>query len=248
MTRGVPIHMLNHIPRQITANPTGSRIGGAAFITPENPWPRDRHGKRMQFVAQINLLEIPPRPYYKKDGLLQFFIADHGYYGIDDDDFLPPTNYANPHNREVRYIPASEYKNGKLEGGLRTQAKSIQNGYFRVAPVIYEQYPSPSDITFYNDLVEHGLLFEDALTSDLDERIHAGPKAIFGGGWAKFAQEDQAQLSFYNHTLLTLLPIRERTTNVKMAWGDSGIANFLMPLEDLQAWNFKNVLYYWDSY
>ncbi|MDO4686229.1 MAG: DUF1963 domain-containing protein [Corynebacterium sp.] len=244
--RGVPIHNPNHIPGPISSHPTGSRIGGPAFITPKSPWPRDRHGKRMLFFAQINLADIPSLPGYRSDGLLQFFIGDHGYYGMEDDDFNMPENFASPHNRAVRYIPSEEYPIGRIEGGLKSQANNIENGYFRIKPVIYKQYPNPTDLSFERIFEFDGSKEEDEFISWLTELHYHGPQAIFGGGWAKLCQYDRYGLTLHDTTLLRVNNVRERTTNVKLVWGDEGTGNFFINPKDLAEWNFDNVVYYWD--
>ncbi|MDO5077088.1 DUF1963 domain-containing protein [Corynebacterium sp.] len=243
---GMTVRNPNHIPKRIVDNPTGSRIGGAAFITQQNPWPRDRHGRRMLFVAQINLSEMPVLEGFRNEGLLQFFIGDHGYFGIDDEDFTRGT-YTNPHNQCVRYIPVQEYINGQLLGGLKTQCKAIENGFFDLRAVPFDQYPTSKDESFMSSL-DYFTPDGETLINETPALAHMGPPAIFGGGWAAFAQQDRAGFSFHSKVLLQIRSSRGPKNKPRIQWGDSGFANFFIRPEDLERWDFSNVAYYWDCY
>ncbi|TWT22783.1 DUF1963 domain-containing protein [Corynebacterium canis] len=243
---GMTVQNENHIPKRIVANPTGSRLGGAAFITKEHPWPRDRLGRRMLFVAQINLADMPPLEGFRSEGLLQFFIGDHGYFGIDNADF-DTHNYANPHNSCVRYIPVKEYLNGQLLGGIKTQTNTIENGFFELSAKPFDQYPSRHDSTFVN-MVWSDPSVSNGLIDATSELPHIGPPAVFGGGWAAFAQRDPVGFCHSHRPLLQIRSNHGPRNKPRIQWGDCGFATFFIRPEDLERWDFSEVAYYWDCY
>ena len=75
--RRVVALQLTGVPENMSAadaaEPTGSRVGGLAFVTDDYPEPRDSDGGCMIFLAQLNLAKLPPLEGYPTEGLLQFF-------------------------------------------------------------------------------------------------------------------------------------------------------------------------------
>ena len=91
------------------AEPTGSRVGGLAFVTDDYPEPRDSDGNRMIFLAQLNLAKLPPLEGYPTEGLLQFFIADDDLLGLEYNKLAGGSG-----SFVVRLIPAWELGRGRV--------------------------------------------------------------------------------------------------------------------------------------
>lgn len=117
-------------------NPTSSRVGGAALVTTDYPWPRDNHNKPMLHLAQLNLAELPARAGYPTEGLLQFFIADDDCLGLDSNGHV------------VRLIPAEDFATGTLEYQQPDDDYLIYGGFFTVTGQLYDQAPSVEDRDF----------------------------------------------------------------------------------------------------
>ncbi len=63
--------------------PWESKCGGCPYLESEADYPRDKDGKPMMFLAQINLDEMPHVNKLPEQGLLQFYVSDKEMYGLD---------------------------------------------------------------------------------------------------------------------------------------------------------------------
>lgn len=240
-----PISVRDDAP--IVAHPAESRVGGPAFVSDTWPWPATPDGKPMLHVAQLNLAELPQPEGFPSDGLLQFFVANNGDYGMTWDNY--PHNLASPNHRTVRYIPAADLtdsaSNPRAEGSLTTQVDSITDGYFTVTGQLCNQFLTLEDAEAVAILENHGVdIYSEDLEEFFYERDH--PTTVFGGGWASFTQNDPRDRPSEQMLLLQLDTHVSREHPVQMVWGDMGIANFFITREDLANLDFSNVLYTWD--
>lgn len=53
--------------------PWESKCGGCPYLTSEADYPRDKDGRPMMFLAQINLDDMPKLEDFPGHGLLQFY-------------------------------------------------------------------------------------------------------------------------------------------------------------------------------
>ena len=225
-----------------TASLTGSRIGGPALITKNHPWPTDKQGKKMMLLAQLNLAELPARPGYPTEGMLQFFHGDDDCYGFES-------------GHHVRYISAAELAAGHLEGTLKNQTDALWGGYFEVHGQLFDQFPTSEDYEV-EDLTLPTELATEETEDALYDVLGLNPtNTIFGGGWAYFTQgdprtdlsEEAAAAGEEKYELLLQVDTEDSAdSQVTIMFGDSGIANFFIKPSDLAALNFDNVLYTWD--
>lgn len=212
-------------------NPTGSRVGGAALVTADYPWPSDNHNKPMIHLAQLNLAELPARAGYPTEGLLQFFIADDDCLGLDFD------NHGNGH--VVRLIPVEEFATGTLEYQQPDDEYLIYGGFFTVTGQLYDQAPSVED----RDFEKLNLAIDQDQMYDILEKSH---HTIFGGGWAYFTQGDPRDDDDPRELLFQLDSYMDSDSPVELMWGDVGVGNFFISKEDLARLDFNKVLYTWD--
>lgn len=64
---------------------TQSCVGGCPFLPAGVPWPT-HDGDPMSFLAQVDFAEVPPLPGFPRSGLLQWFVAGTGNYGLTYDE------------------------------------------------------------------------------------------------------------------------------------------------------------------
>lgn len=64
---------------------TQSCVGGCPFLPEGAPWPT-YDGDRLSFLAQVDFAEVPPLPGFPRAGLLQWFVARTGSYGMTYDE------------------------------------------------------------------------------------------------------------------------------------------------------------------
>ena len=218
-------------------NPAGSRVGGAALITPEHPWPLDSKQQPMIHLAQLNLAELPLRDGYPTSGLLQFFIADDDVMGLD---FSDSDNYR---GHVVRLIPAQLFPSATVEYHPPQENDGfITGGFFTVTGQLYDQAPCIEDRDF--EKLNLGLTEEE--TDELYDRLEHEYQTIFGGGWAHFTQFDPRSNDDHREILFQLDTYFGTDGSVELMWGDAGIGNFFISKEDLANLDFSNVLYNWD--
>lgn len=219
-------------------NPTGSRVGGAAVITKEYPWPLDINQKPMMHLAQLNLAQLPQRDGYPTSGLLQFFIANDDEMGLDFAHSEPKSQ-----GFVIRLIPAEQLAGATVEYHPPVDNYLIQGGFFTVTGQLYDQAPSIDD----RDFERLGLNFTEEELDELYDILHPGKHTtIFGGGWAHFTQFDPRDAADDREILLQLDTYFGDKSPVELMWGDCGIGNFFISKEDLSRLDFSRVLYNWD--
>ena len=241
-TRRVVALQLTGVPEKRgatdAAEPTGSRVGGLAFVTDDYPEPRDSNGGRMIFLAQLNLAKLPPLEGYPTEGLLQFFIADDDLLGLDYEKLAGGSG-----SFVVRLIPASELGRGRLAEASQSEYTPVSGGYFTVNGVLYDQLPNPKDKDFE---VATGLDWysEDPEFEVMFDYLYEFPQSVYGAGWAMFTQEDPRDSDSELELLFQL--DYEVDNGVQVMFGDGGVANFFITREDLAQRNFHNAAYNWD--
>ena len=221
-----------------TAEPTGSRVGGLAFVTDDYPEPRDSDGGRMIFLAQLNLAKLPPLEGYPTEGLLQFFIADDDLLGLEYNKLAGGSG-----SFVVRLIPASELGRGRLAEASQSEYTPISGGYFTVNGVLYDQLPKPKDKDF-GAVTGLDWYSEDPEFEVMFDYLYESPQSVYGAGWATFTQEDPRDGDSELELLFQL--DYEVDKGVQVMFGDAGVVNFFITREDLAQRNFHNAAYNWD--
>lgn len=240
--RRVVALQLTGVPENMSAadaaEPTGSRVGGLAFVTDDYPEPRDSDGGRMIFLAQLNLAKLPPLEGYPTEGLLQFFIADDDLLGLEYNKLAGGSG-----SFVVRLIPASELDRGRLAEASQSEYTPVSGGYFTVDGVLYDQLPNPEDKDF-GTVTGIDWYSEDPEIEAIFDTLYAFPQSVYGAGWATFTQEDPRDGDSEFELLFQL--DNEVDKGVQVMFGDGGVANFFITREDLAQRNFHNAAYNWD--
>lgn len=230
-----------------------SKFGGSPYLPSGYEYPRDSEGNPMKLLAQINFEELPDIGLFPAQGMLQFYISASrkSLYGLD---FSHP---ARQDDYRIIYIP--EVK----------QDEALQNTSDRVGeipeddhfPIPYEcalnftearQCVASTDFQFKKifgtdayDLAYKAFEDEEEITEFYERLALAGHRM---GGYAYFTQQDPrtTRNSFKDYEVL-LLQIDTDNEN-EIEWGDSGVANFFIKLEDLKNLDFSKALYHWDCF
>ena len=80
---------------------TQSCVGGCPFLPEGVAWPT-YDGDHMSFLAQVDFAEVPPLPGFPTTGLLQWFVASTGNYGMTYDETAGTVGFA------ARWYPAQD--------------------------------------------------------------------------------------------------------------------------------------------
>ncbi|MDO5286352.1 MAG: DUF1963 domain-containing protein [Actinomycetia bacterium] len=219
-------------PRQ----PWSSRIGGAPYLRPREPWPGDEQGAYV-FLAQLNYTELPALEGHPRHGLLRFFI------GADPDYGLTP---GQPPRFRVDYLPEVE------TAGLETCPPAA------AGPSPLEQPGTGHPLVATRAVLP--ITYEDHRFSDLVGRAAIGPEAVEVyhevahlsrdspfhqlGGYPYFAQSDwrAGHPASADYQLLAQIDSQAGV----VSWGEMGVAGFWIRPEHLAACDFSHVIYYWD--
>ena len=193
-----------------------SKIGGAYF------WP-DVNSPKLQFLAQINLSELPENDVFPKSGMLQFFIGDDSSYGL----FAKKGGSLVVYHKDISY-GIEVYKDFPNSPILKPSGMKF---------ILKEEPMSSSDFRFK----EYSFQFDEA---DLGEEVYdefsgIGCKLL---GYPFFTQYDPRRKGDEHDTLLFQLD----SDSVHVMWGDVGVCNFFINEEALKNMDFSDVLYNWD--
>lgn len=218
-----------------------SKFGGHPYFPKGEMYPVDEKGKPMRLLAQINFEQVPHIRNYPKAGILQFYLSRFDkHYGCSFGRSIEQKNYRviffdNIETDESKLLSDFSFANTdeelfpiKSEGKLTftKDTQIITANDFRFAPLF-----GAEDIEEHDDELEQ--YFE----------MYA-PFSHLIGGYPNFVQYDPRE---YHHPELTELLLQVESDNtLDIMWGDCGVANFFISLEDLKNKNFSKVLYNWD--
>lgn len=94
--------------------PWESKLGGCPYMEDISQYPKDENGAPMVFLAQINLSEMPPLPDFPTEGLLQFYIANDGIFGLNGWKVVYIPQYTKDSSRLLTENPyRDDYKEGE---------------------------------------------------------------------------------------------------------------------------------------
>lgn len=226
-----------------------SKLGGPYYL-PEGMNIPEVNGIKLSLLAQINLGQQPAIPGFPNKGLVQFFIADDGYYGLSPG--------GEDRNRAaVRYIedvPADE--NVKIVDERPEDFPFDTSLSLALVGTTSRSIPSPLSNDYVDILKElvPELLCEKAwgtgfISDYLNEEFHTQfikipdveVSGTLLGGYPDFAQDEVRKPGEYDTMLFQLDSDMDY-----VCWGDCGIANFFISNEDLAKLNFTDILYNWD--
>ncbi|MEG4863866.1 MULTISPECIES: YwqG family protein [unclassified Microcoleus] len=231
-----------------------SKFGGLPYLPKGFEYPKTPDGKYLFLLAQINFSEVPPLDSFPDRGILQFYIADDGAYGLN---LGNPANVDNPALEgrfKIIYFPQPDF----------TVENMITNYDFLPKPEAFpidgccglqftKKYApiSTSDYKFTELLGEE---IDDLFLNDEIRDEYLEISSPFGhkiGGYPDFTQGDIRRYgsNFDGEKKPDILLFQmdtDENDTVDIMWGDSGIGNFFIDESALRQLDFSKVLYNWD--
>ena len=201
-------------------------------------YPRDRRGKFLHLLAQINFEECPNIEPFPQSGILQLYIGDDDLNGLD---------FANPLNQDgfrVLYLHQVDKSNAQSDFGFLPEAE-----FFPLGPSPYSlafvTQDMPVTIPDYRFEKAFGAISD--LPADFLEEYHnrcsgSGHRI---GGYPYFTQQNPRYDEHYADKDILLLQIDTDEGN-NIMWGDCGVGGFFISSTDLKSRDFSSVLYNWD--
>ncbi|WP_349409922.1 YwqG family protein [Pseudalkalibacillus sp. SCS-8] len=239
------------IAKNEKANIHQSKFGGHPYLPKEVEHPKDRNGKPMLLLAQINFKELPKLDDMPEKGLLQFFItAEDDLMGLDFDNMTKQSNFKILYHPTISSDPSGLISDFSYLEQLNTEFFPIERESslsFQIAydPVSIEDFRAST-------LLGKSIDFSFDASEEDEELWEAYAGAFRGeghkiGGYPFFTQTDPRDDEKYKEHEILLLQIDTDDENGIM-WGDAGVANFFIKKEDLLNLHFENVLYNWDCH
>lgn len=231
--------------------PYQSRLGGSPWMPFALPWPRTRAGEPLNFVAQINLEEVPPMSDFPEHGILLFFIAPQ-----------PDNNQHHPLRRRddsaVIYIADPRHRKGSVTDPPAKRRVGTKGAHFpfrnknhgrkdghRIMFRTGMMKPSATDWQVAEWRNRIARADQPAATDPLGDLTEGAPTQHFVGGYACFRDEDirsqHTKLREYDRTLLSLW------SDDLFDFGPHGHANFMIRQSDLRRRDFSDTILQWDT-
>lgn len=235
-----------------------SKFGGYPYWEPGLPYPTDSAGEKLVLLAQINLDQFPADEPLPQGGMLQFFAGQDSCFGIEGASGRSGGFRVVYHEKIDRSVTVRQLK----PLGIPTHADVEYFPVMESAAVTMEKataYMGPADIRFdrvfaqafqavTGEAVPPGKDFMDVLTEEdvnfLDRQFSAGGHHLLG--YPYFVQDDPRDDVESCDTLLFQMDSDWDTGETYVMWGDAGVGNFFLSLEELKQRDFSGVYYTWD--
>lgn len=236
-----------------------SKVGGKPYLPKGETEPLGANGKPLRLLAQIRCEDIAQMPYYPKTGMLQFFID-----GEDDCNGINFDDQTNQNGFCVIYrdtVDETVDENDIPENNLGDDDFFPVYGEYAMEFTFEEQCITTSDYRFDS---EFSKLWNEAHPEKEIEQLYDLPdevcKRFFElednnnahqlGGYPYFTQYDprETEEKYSRFDWLLFQLDSDSDNGEKIMWGDCGICNFFIALEDLKNQKFDNVLYNWDCF
>lgn len=223
-----------------------SKIGGKPYLPQNVSYPADLEGNQLLFLAQINFEETPALPPFPSKGILQFYVFDDPFYGMEMNDAFSQDGFRvvyfkNPIKEENQLVTDFSF--------LRKFSRDpidMMDSYplkFQLAEEFVPTVDHHFDKLFGEDFFYQFGEKEWELWSDYNKSVRSSGHKL--GGYAHFTQEDPRRDEMAQLELLFQL---DTDDDIRCRWGDMGVANFFIDPQDLKNTDFSKVLYNWDCH
>ncbi|MDI9862829.1 YwqG family protein [Flectobacillus longus] len=213
-----------------------SKFLGLPYLPNNQKYPTGLDGTPMILLAQINFAEVPALENYPESGILQFFIHPTDWYNMSQNDYkiLYHDTISDDYQTDFNFLSDKTYEESPIycEHSLTFTKET--------------EYGSITDFRFELDF--NGLDYYDykeTLDSTQQEQLDnffyiIGHKI---GGYAFFTQSDPRD---YGTNLKNDVLLLQIDTDNEIMFGDSGVANFFINIQDLKNKHFEKAYFNWD--
>lgn len=213
-----------------------SKFLGQPYIPKSQTYPTYSDGTPMILLAQINFSETPQLDNYPQSGILQLFVHPTDWYNMEK------TDYKILFHESDKEEPLSDFS-------------FLTDKLYEESPVYCEhtltfskeiEFGGREDFRFQMDFDGLDYFdFQETLPKEQQEQMDKlfyviGHKI---GGYAFFTQSDPRGNDEKSKHDVLLLQI---DTDDEIMFGDSGVANIFLNIEDLKNRKFENAYFNWD--
>lgn len=212
-----------------------SKFLGFPFFPKEKEYPKDKNGKPMVLVAQLNFAQIPSLKFYPTDGILQLFLSATEWY-VEDAAIVYHTkeDLEKEPLQDFSLLSVKDYEEMPV---FKLHQLSFEKGIDRGG-----SEDSQFDYLFGEDDYWD---FSESLTEEQEEEFGeyfdaTGHKI---GGYAEFTQSDPRDYEIGSADDVQLLQI---DVDDHIMFGDSGLGHIFINKEALINKDFSKAYFYWD--
>ena len=237
-----------------------SKVGGLPYWDLAKTYPTDSNGKKMYLLAQINFDQDKAESPLPQSGMLQFFIGGEEMYGLDLDHPSEQKDWRIVYHEKVDASVTAEAVEAMGIPSNNGDDEEVDSPVFRscvfrlvkketwLTPDHWERFDEltlevAKDLFGETDAESANEVFgEDQYALLEEEYFYSENSQLLGHPF--FTQEDVREEGSRYNTLLFQLD--SETVDDVVMWGDSGVGNFFINIEDLKRLDFSDVLYNWD--
>ena len=218
-----------------------NKIGGLPYLPVGEDYPKDKNGKPLALLLQVNLKDID-LPNFPKEGILEIFT---------DKELEWPCSYQVKLFKEgLEYkTDFSELENFTVDFPIVTNPCKISFekifDYMPLAHIGCMDILNEICYTIFNmNLEDVNRTFNSELEYDLIDVLDY--HCITIGGYANFTQNDIRESKEFSDKTQCLFRLDSTIDYNNFSIGDSGILFAVISLEDLKNGNFENTVVDWD--
>lgn len=248
-----------------TPSLTDTKFGGLPYWDLSREYPVSSKGEKLLLLAQINLSDVKDCDKLPSSGLLQFFISADDLYGMDFNSYISNDTFRVVYHKEINEgitkedvlsldIPTNLSSDdedflfpitGEMAVNVTKTEVSVGTEDFD-----YERYMHKAanelNIDIPDDETPYCILPEEVFSRECDEQRNIGHWLF---GYAYFTQNDPRDYMVDLQDYILLFQMDSDYAvggKYEVMWGDSGVGNFFIKMEDLEKLDFSKVMYTWD--
>lgn len=238
-----------------------SKVGGLPYWDPAKTYPTDSNGKKMYLLAQINFDQDKAASPLPQSGMLQFFVGGEEMYGLDFDHPTEQKDWRIVYHEkidasvkaeavEAMGIPSNNDDEGVDSPVFRSCVFRLAKKETWLTPDNWERFDEltlevAEDLFGETDAESADEVFgEDQYALLEEEYFYSENSHLLGHPY--FTQADIRERGWRYDTLLFQLDSETVDEEDIVMWGDCGVGNLFINIEDLKRLDFSNVLYNWD--
>ncbi|MCA9611755.1 MAG: DUF1963 domain-containing protein [Myxococcales bacterium] len=217
---------------------------GPDFRAAPTPWPKHPEtGRELPLLLQVNFAEMPAIPSFPSGGLLQLYVDDHDWHGLDRHlrvvyhpavDVVPDPRL---HFQELGAAPEFRVTESRLH--FTAVDELMGEADFRFAQTYAGTSFTAAELSRtrrdYLSITDHRFVH--------DPELGRGRNKLGGYHYSQNAQDPRTGFEGWEDSVL-LLQLQDYG---ELSWGDGGAAQWFIRRVDLEACDFSDLLFHWDS-
>lgn len=242
---------------------TDSKLGGLPYWDLSKPYPTDPEGSPLDLWAQINFDNTTVEEPLPQHGMLQFFIGRNDMFGLNFDSPDVQEYFRVVYHETIDPSVTLEQIQalGVVDPTQSEPGNTPLTGEYAIEVSKKTSYMGPCSYTFEHlilpivhqicgkqmDIDEYYSFFDDDELEYMDEVMASTGHQMLG--YPYFTQGDPREQAHYQRYDTLLLQIDSEMGEDRrdyVLWGDCGVANFFIGLDDLKNRDFSRVFYTWD--